>query len=422
MNLRIFPPEEMIETTVQLPMSKSMIVRLLIINALAGADNDIPEAGECDDTAVVSNALNAGEGASLDLKDSGAALRLLTAYFAATPGRTVTLDGSDRLRQRPLKQLTDALTQVGADIRFLDKEGHAPLRISGRQLTGGDITIDATVSSQFVSALMLVGPTMSAPLTIHLDGEAVSRPYILMTDSLMKARGADVEVDGQTVLVRPSAYNTVTLPLERDWTAASYWYAVTALSAGFITLPDLKLDSVQGDRACARLFEMLGVNTEPAENTDGLDLMASPEQFSRFEVDLSDNPDLTQTVAVVAAMLGIPFHLTGLSTLCDKETDRLEALRKELLKFGIIAELRGNSQIVWNGQRHPIFQLPVIDSCGDHRMAMSFAAAALYVPGIVIERAEVVAKSYPRFWEDLRNAGFTIVDADQEPENSEETQ
>ena len=417
MNYRIFPPEEMIETTVKLPLSKSIVNRLLIINALGG-NVEFPQGSiDCEDTKLILNALQSNDG-RFDLGLSGAAMRFLTAYFSTLEGRTVILDGNHRLRERPMKPLIEALRQIGAQIKCLEEEGFAPIRIVGKKLTGGDISLDATVSSQFVSALMLIAPCLANGLTINLEGEPVSLSYIKMTAELMEKNGAQLDVDRQQIKINHGEYQLNEIIIERDWSAASYWYEIVALSAGFVTLEDLSARSIQGDSACIKLFEMLGVNTEPSEEGDGLDLMASPEQFSRFETDLSDTPDLAPTLAVTSALLGIPFHLTGLSTLEGKESNRLTVLKEELLKFGIICEIRGGSQIVWNGERVPIIEVPRISPHGDHRIAMAFAPTSLYVPGVVIEDAESVAKSYPEFFNDLRKAGFAVEEYSEE-ENAE---
>lgn len=420
MNYRIMPPEEMIEATVFLPLSKSVANRLLIINALTPGASPVPDSmiPDSDDSRVMARSLAtiaaSGPG-SLDLNigAAGTAFRFLTALCAATPGLSATLDGTPRLRQRPIAPLVDALRKLGADITYMEKEGFAPLSVKGRKLSGGVIQINPSVSSQFISALMMVAPEMDSPLTIDFNGEEpVSRPYIRMTAAQIERAGVEVDLTPVSVTVANTGYTPVDPYCERDWSAASYWYSISAISAGFVTLPGLSEDSMQGDSRVARLYEMLGVMTQESEDTpDALDLVPSPEQFSRFEEDLSDNPDVAQTIAVTAAMLGIPFHLRGLSTLRDKETDRLAAMQAELDKFGIIVEIRNGSELVWNGERHPLFAVPEIDTYDDHRMAMAFAPAAIFVPGMVINDIEVVSKSYPSFWDDLRAAGFILTDA-----------
>lgn len=421
MNYRIFPPEEMIEATIELPLSKSVANRLLIINALTPGTAPLATLPDCDDSRILSSVLRqgltAGNGETLDVGAAGTAFRFSTAYFAAKEGADVVIDGTERLRQRPIKVLVDALRSLGADIEYLGEEGRAPLRIRGRHLSGGALTLDASVSSQFISALMMVAPTMETPLKLTLDGEIVSRPYIIMTQELMRRAGADVEFYRDTVTVNPGAYRQACQPIERDWSAASYWYEITAISAGFVTLPGLTLDSLQGDRATAEFYQRLGVITNPSEEVDdALELCPDPEQYSRFEQDMSENPDIAQTIAVTCAMLGIPFHLRGLASLKLKETDRLEAMRAELDKLGLIVEVRADEELVWNGQRHPVFAVPSFATYDDHRMAMAFAPVAIFIPGIIIENAEVVSKSYPRYWDDLRAAGFVVKEVDEADE------
>lgn len=407
MKLRITPPEEMIETEITLPKSKSMYNRAVIMRALTpGDDSDLGES-PCDDATAMIEAIGTLTG-DVNVDAAGTAMRFLTAYYAATPGADVTIDGCERMRKRPVGVLVGALRQCGAEIEYVGEEGFPPLRIRGRKLHGGTIDIDSGVSSQFVSALMMVAPTFDSPLTINLRGETASLPYIKMTGGMMAHRGIDVEVYGDnTVEIKPGTYRLVEADdVELDWSAASYWYSLTALSAGWVTLAGLAMPSLQGDSEVAAYYDKLGVVT--ASEDGNVELSASPEVFSRFDADMSDTPDVVQTVAVTCAMIGVPFHITGVKSLRIKETDRLEALKAELFKLGIEVELRRDNEIVWEGRRHPIYEAPEIDTYGDHRMAMAFAVAAVYVNGLVINDAEVVAKSYPGFWDDLRHAGFTL--------------
>lgn len=426
MNYRILPPDEMIDATIELPLSKSVTNRQLIINALTPGAGPLPEGmiARCDDTDAVVAALGRlpemKPGERVDVGAAGTAFRFLTAFFAVSEGVDVSIDGTERLRRRPIKPLVDALRQLGAEIEYAAEEGFAPLRIKGHRLKGGALQIDGSVSSQFISALMMIGPTMESGLRLELNGEVVSRSYITLTTKLMARAGATVEIDRDEITIEGKPYSEAMPYAERDWSAASYWYELTAISAGFVTLPGLDSESGQGDRAVSEFFTRLGVTTEEAEDVENaLQLAASPDQHSRFEQDLSDNPDLAPTLAVTAAMLGIHFHLRGLSTLRHKETDRLEALRRELDKFGFIIEIRGDSEMVWNGERHPVFAMPEIDTYDDHRMAMAFAPAAVLVPGLVINDIEVVTKSYPEYWDDLRSAGFVLTDASVELPDAE---
>lgn len=426
MDYRIFPPEEMVDATVTLPLSKSIANRALILYALTPGDSPMPPRAECADSDAIVNALAGAStgGATVNIGAAGTAMRFLTAYYAATPGCEVVLDGSERMRRRPIGPLVDALRECGAKIEYAGEEGFPPLRITGTQLQGGEVTLPANISSQFISALMMVAPTMTDGLRINLDGEIISLPYIKMTMAMMARRGIEVDRYPQVIDI---ASGTYVVPAEgteheRDWSAASYWAEISAISAGFITLPGLKTEgSLQGDSAAIAIFERMGVICRESEDVaDAAEFTPSPEVYSRIDLDMTETPDLAQTVAVTAAMLGLPFCLTGLSSLRIKETDRIDALCRELLKYGFIVEAEGNHTLRWDGRRMPMTQLPVIDTYDDHRMAMAFAPTAIFVPGIVIRNIDVVAKSYPRYWDDLRSAGFTLLDASQPIPGSEE--
>lgn len=415
MNYRIFPPDELIETRISLPLSKSISNRALIINALIPASSPLEEVAKCDDTDVMVKALSEPEAEGVDIGAAGTAMRFLTAYYAATEHGEKTIDGSERMRERPIGVLVDALRQLGADIEYAGKEGFPPLRIKGRRLAGGELTIASDVSSQYISALLMVAPVMERGLKLILTGETISRPYINMTVSMMERAGAQVETDGNTITVEPGGYHTNTQePIEADWSAASYWFEIEALSSGFITLDNLSEQSLQGDSKIARYFAQLGVTTEFDAENNCAELMANPDQAPRVVLDMTDTPDVAQTVAVTCAMLGIPFELSGLASLHIKETDRIAALAKELLKVGVMLDTQRNDAISWDGRRRPVAEMPEFDTYADHRMAMAFAPVALYIPGICIRDAEVVSKSYPDFWKDLAHAGFIIADADAE--------
>lgn len=413
MNYRIFPPEDLPEATITLPLSKSISNRALIINALNPANPHAGRVAECTDTAAVIHALSCGDDV-INVGNAGTAMRFLTAYFAVQPGRVTVIDGCERMRIRPIGPLVDCLRQCGAVIEYIGEEGFPPLRVRGTNLDGGAVSIDGSVSSQFVSALLMVAPLMKEGITITIEGATASLPYIDMTLSLMCRAGASAEREGNVIRVAPCGYSVAIDTAEADWSAASYWYETVALTSGFITLPDLTADSLQGDRACAAIFGQLGVTTSDAEDVSGAELAASPEVAPRLNMDMSATPDLAQTVAVTCAMIGIPFRLCGLGNLRIKETDRIKALAAELRKIGVEAET-GADYIAWGGRRMPIIEMPEFDTWGDHRMAMSLAPVAAYVPGIVIRDAEVVEKSYPDFWNDLRATGFTVVDAENNP-------
>ena len=408
MDYRIFPPEEMIDATITLPLSKSISNRALIINALTPNAIPLQRVANCDDTNAMLCALNSSE-ENINIGAAGTAMRFLTAYFASTPGHKVVLDGSERMRQRPIKALVDALRNCGAKIEYTQNEGFPPLAIYGNNLEGGEVALPASISSQYISALLMVAPLMQNGLTIILEGEITSRPYILMTLSMMSRWGVECTFEGNIIKVPNCQYSAIEFDIEADWSAASYWYEISALSAGCIALKGLDEKSLQGDSCLMKYFEKLGVDSQFED--EELTLMPSPEQLSHIELDLSEQPDIAQTIAVTCCMLRIPFRLTGLATLKIKETDRLEALKTELAKLSFDLRIEQGSVLIWEGDQHPVFEQPRIDTYKDHRMAMAFAPAALYIPGLIINDIEVVSKSYPEFWGHITEAGFECIDA-----------
>lgn len=413
MDYRIYPPEEILEATVALPLSKSISARALVMAALGS--NQPAEVADCEDTAAIRTALSQTTG-RVDIGAAGTAMRFMTAYYAACEGADIVLDGSDRMRHRPIAPLVDSLRRLGADISYEGEEGFPPLHIRGKRLAGGKLTVDSSVSSQFVSAILMVAPTMAAPLKLTLEGESVSMPYIKMTIGMMTARGIDVELIRDTVTAVPGQYKSCGEVVERDWSAAAFWYEIAAITAGWVTLRGLNKHSLQGDSALATIGPRIGVVTEFTD--EGAELSATPDIYSRLDLDMTDTPDLVQPLAVAACAIGMPFRFTGVANLRIKETDRLEALRVELLKIGCVVETEGDNVISWESRRLPVTEMPRIDTHDDHRMAMAFAPLAVFVPGIVICDAEVVAKSYPGFWEDLRAAGFTLEEIAESDDNS----
>lgn len=412
MNYRILPPDGFLETGLTLPLSKSMSNRALIINALTPGALPLGEVAVCDDTDAMRAALAQPDAATVNVGAAGTTMRFLTAYYASAEGREVTLDGSERMRKRPIGVLVEALRSLGADIEYVADEGYPPLKIRGRRLRGGELELDSTVSSQFISALLMVAPLMDEGLRLTLRGETVSRPYIRMTLAMMEDAGVESEMSGNCITVAPQSYGKSLRAVEGDWSAAAAWYEIAALSAGAVTIDNLADESCQGDRKLADIFTHLGVETEWSDTGNGAELMASPDQEARLKIDFSDTPDLAQYVIVTCAMLGIPFRFTGLSTLAIKETDRVAAVTKELAKLGLMLQPESNDVLSWEGQRRPFTERPRFDTYADHRMAMCLAPVALFVPGIIINDAEVVSKSYPGFWDDLREAGFTLLDGD----------
>lgn len=416
MDLRIFPPEDFLEAKLSLPLSKSMSARALIINALTPGAEPLGKVAKCDDTDALETALHGDTQPghrTVNVGAAGTTMRFLTAYYACNPEADITLDGSERMRQRPIKVLVEALRTLGADISYAGEDGFPPLHIRGRKLQGGELSLDASVSSQYISALLMAAPTMGNGLKLTLEGEIASRPYILMTLKMMKDYGVESEFYLNTITIPAGGYSTPSSPreIEGDWSAAAAWYEIEALSAGAVTIDNLTDDSCQGDRRLADIYSRLGVDTSMDTENGATYLICNPDADARASIDFSDCPDLAQYVTVTCAMLGIPFHFTGLHTLAIKETDRVAALRNELAKTGVLLDTSVPGSISWDGRRVPISELPAFDTYADHRMAMSLAPVSLYIPGITIRNAEVVSKSYPEFWEHLQAAGFTIQDA-----------
>lgn len=415
MKYRIFPPEELIEDgIVELPLSKSLSTRGLVLDAMtSGASIGGAYVARCDDCDVIAHGLTQGAGV-VDVGASGAALRFLTAYFASKPGLDVELRGTDRLHERPMGVLVEALRTCGADIEYLASEGFAPLRIKGRRLKGGEVCVDVTVSSQFVSALLMAAPLMDEGLTVRFEGEPVSLPYILMTVGMMEQRGIEIEREPLKIRVEKGDYRPFDQQPEGDWSAAAFWYEISALTAGWITMSNLKEATLQGDKAAIGLFECLGVNTVESEEHPGcLEFSPSPEVYGRLDVDLTDNPDLAPALAVTCCLIGVPFRLTGLRSLGIKECDRLSAVCEEMDKLGRVVEKIRDYGLEWDGKNHPVVELPEFNAHGDHRMAMALAPVAVYVPGIVLDGCESVSKSYPEYWRQLQAIGFRMEEVEE---------
>ncbi len=398
---------------ISLPSSKSISNRVLMLDALSGGGGELRGIAECDDTVAMRSALDSCSG-NVDVGAAGTAMRFLTAYFASCPGRVVVIDGTERMRRRPIGVLVDALRKCGADIEYVAEQGFPPVRIRGRRLGGGSLTLDASVSSQYVSALLMVAPMMDAGLTLTLEGDVVSWPYINMTIELMSKWGVTTKVERNVLKVPHGTYGKVDFAVEADWSAASYWFETEALSAGDISLKGLCPDSLQGDSRLMELYRNFGVNAVWGDGGE-LVLEPTPDLTPRVNMDLSEQPDLAQTIVVTCCMLGLPFRISGLSTLRIKETDRLAALQCEMRKVSFDIDIVEDSVLEWDGRaRWPIMdgQPVVIDTYDDHRMAMAFAPVGLYIPGLVIRDAEVVTKSYPRFWHDMELLGYRLEEVD----------
>ncbi len=400
-----------VDTTIILPASKSISNRALIINALSQSSSYPDNLSECDDTRVMVKALMSKEGEEIDIMAAGTAMRFLTAYLSVLPGSDRIITGSERMKKRPIKILVEALRKLGAEISYINEEGFPPLRIKGKVLIGGSIDIPGSVSSQYISALMMIGATLTEGLEIKLTGDIISRPYINLTMELMKQFGATAFwKDEATIKIEKSQYKSMPFYIENDWSAASYWYQIAALSqSAKVVLPMLFADSLQGDSKVAEIFDMLGVKTEYRK--DSVTIAKKSDVITEFNYDFVNQPDLAQTFVVTCSLLNIPFRFTGLQSLKIKETDRIEALKKEMIKLGYVIHDAEDSILWWDGERaEPSYQ--AIDTYEDHRMAMAFAPAALVIDKITINNPEVVSKSYPRYFEDLKKAGFFVEEVE----------
>ncbi len=405
MTYHITAPER-VRAEIQLPTSKSISNRALVLHALAGG-NCVPEnLSDCDDTMVTIKALR-DKPEVVDIMAAGTAMRFLTAYYSVTPGTRI-ITGTERMRHRPIGILVDALRTLGAEIEYVDAEGFPPLRITGKPLKGGEVTLEGSVSSQYISALLMMGGALPQGLRLHLTGNIISRPYIELTMQLMRDFGAEVSwITDDSICVKGGGYQDTPYYIESDWSAASYWYEIAALSTkAHIELPGLFANSCQGDSKGAELFEKLGVKTEFIKG--GVRLTKTSECAERLDANLLEIPDLAQTFVVTCCLKGVPFRFTGLQSLRIKETDRISALITELKKLGFVLHAEGDEALCWDGERCIAEHKPVISTYEDHRMAMAFAPASFLFDNLQIANPEVVSKSYPHFWEDLKTAGFGI--------------
>ena len=392
-----------------LPASKSISNRALAINMLAGNAKTPVNLSDCDDTRVMLEWLN-NRPSTVDIGAAGTAMRFSTALLAVTEGSHI-ITGSERMKKRPIGILVNALRQLGAQIEYVEDDGFPPLRIVGNNsLEGGIISLPGNVSSQYISAMLMIGPTLKKGLTLQLTGEIISRPYINMTIAIMHSFGAEVQlVTDNTIVVKPGKYNPNDYTVENDWSAASYWYEIIALANNTdatIYLPNLYKNSLQGDCRGAEVFRKLGVETQYTSN--GVTIRKTPISIKLLEYDFVEMPDLAQTFVVTCCMLGVHFHFTGLQSLKIKETDRINALKVEMKKLGYVIEDRNDSELLWQGELCKPMDNCAIDTYEDHRMAMSFAPASMKIGKININDPHVVTKSYPHYWEDLKKVGFEL--------------
>ncbi|WP_320815802.1 3-phosphoshikimate 1-carboxyvinyltransferase [Flavobacterium sp.] len=391
-------------STIKITGSKSETNRLLLLQALY-KNIKLENSSKSDDSDAMQMALLSGA-EIIDIHHAGTAMRFLTAFFAVQEGREVVLTGSSRMKERPIKILVEALQQLGVIITYEENEGFPPIRIKGQKLTQCKVSLPANVSSQYISALLLIAPKLENGLELTLEGEITSIPYIKMTLALLNEIGIETSFEKNIIKVAPkSLISNHDISIESDWSSASYFYSVVALSeiGTQITLSNYKINSIQGDSTLVEIYKDFGVET--AFNNDKSITISKTNncQYSIVNRQLNNCPDIAQTIAVTCFGLGIGCNLTGLDTLKIKETDRLEALKIELTKLGAYVAVTNDSLTLTTSSE--INKNISIATYQDHRMAMAFAPLALKVP-IIIEDAEVVSKSFPVFWEDLEKIGF----------------
>ena len=416
MNLHLLSSKLNINTSITITGSKSETNRVLLLQALF-PELKLENTSNSDDSEVMLKALSQileptsdnSQPTTIDVHHAGTAMRFLTAYFAIQPNREVVLTGSSRMKERPIRILVEALNSLGAQISYEEKIGFPPLRIKGRELQKSEIDMEANTSSQYISALLLIAPKLRHGLKINLIGEVTSLPYIQMTLELLNEIGVETSFENKSITIQPTAFNLQpkTLTIESDWSSASYFYSLVALSelGTAITLSSYKKNSLQGDSVLAEIYQDFGVKTVFNENKT-ITISKSNHKINNLQpitYNLQQSPDIAQTIAVTCFGLGLGCHLTGLHTLKIKETDRIQALKNELENIGASVSITNNSISLKSSKF--IKENITIKTYQDHRMAMAFAPLALKT-SLIIEDAEVVSKSYPDFWNDLKSCGI----------------
>lgn len=401
--MRVIPPNIFKSATVEVPSSKSISNRLLIIQALA-QHGQIVGLSDAKDSVVLKDALDKLP-SELNVGHAGTAFRFLTAFLSIQIGEFI-LTGSNRMKKRPIKILVDALTSLGAEISYLEEEGFPPLKIRGGKLNGNRVTVDGGVSSQYITALMLIAPCLPEGLKIELSGNLVSKPYLEMTAKLMKECGVPVDFRQNEIIIPQGNYHFDSITVEKDWSAIAFWYELVCLGgAQNVVIRNVRDQSIQGDRRVIELFDGLGVKSE--FTTEGLQLSYSNHNQSKLElVNFISIPDLVQPFISTLVGLKKPLEISGTTTLKNKETDRGEALKQELFQFGGDLKIGDNSIKVQVCETQKSFVS--IQTYEDHRMAMSLAPLALKFGELEILNPEVVEKSYPNFWKELEKVGFEI--------------
>lgn len=406
MNLQLHKSTITSNKKIAITGSKSESNRLLLLQALYPSI-DIANLSNSDDSQLMQKALKSSD-RIIDIHHAGTAMRFLTAFYSTQKNREVELTGSKRMKERPIAILVDALRQIGADISYKENEGFPPLIIKGKQLTGNKVILKANVSSQYISALLLIAPKLENGLKLTLEGTITSIPYIKMTLNLLSQIGVESSFKDNVITVKRllNIKENKNLVVESDWSSASYFYSIIALSdiGANVTISSYKKESLQGDSVLAQIYKTFGVSTE--FNNNSVTISKTSEAKSIKELNLQEAPDIAQTIAVTAFGLGLSCHLTGLHTLKIKETDRLVALKTEIEKLGGNVSITNDSLTL--EASNSILNNVEIDTYNDHRMAMAFAPLALKTD-IIIKDYKVVSKSYPTYWEDLKTLGFNIA-------------
>lgn len=406
MKYRLSKPNTSIRGSIDLPSSKSIANRALIIHALSYSPYELKNLSVSDDIEVMQQVLNSNTN-KFDIGHAGTAMRFLTAFLSQIVGEW-TITGSERMKQRPIHILVNALNELGAKIEYLENEGFPPLKIWGSHLKGKVLELDGSVSSQYISALLMIAPVIEGGLTLRLKNKITSRPYIELTLKLMKQFGVRSVWKGNEIRVDEQAYHPREFTVEADWTGASYWYQLAALADhAEIELKNLRLMSLQGDCEIASWFKEFGVDSKAT--ADSVIITKSADFHPKhLQLNFIENPDVAQTMAMLCVLKKVPFHFTGLETLKIKETNRIAALQNELAKFGAEITEPKHGELKWDGT-FPLGkdEIPCIATYHDHRMALAFAPAAMFQK-VDMDDPMVISKSYPQYYEHLTQVGFVV--------------
>lgn len=410
MKYLVSKPDKTLKGSIVLPGSKSVANRALIIHALSYSPYPIENLSDSDDTRVMEQVFNSNTN-HFDIGHAGTAMRFLTAFLAQIVGEW-TITGSERMKQRPIGILVDALNKLGARIEYLENEGFPPLKIFGSHLKGCVLELDGSVSSQYISALLMIAPTLEDGLTLRLKNKITSRPYIEMTLKLMEQFGVKSVWKGNEIRIAEQSYKARPFSVEADWSGASYWYQMAVMADDVdVELIGLTIESLQGDAQIAKWFEQLGIDTVATKKGSRLVRNGKPLP-KNLNLNFIENPDVAQTFAVLCVMKQIQFHFTGLETLKIKETNRIAALQDELAKFGAQITEPAHGELKWDGtfplEKHAV---PEIETYHDHRMALAFAPACQVYGPVAILDPMVITKSYPAYWEDLKKVGFEVKES-----------